>query len=563
MQKFSEFKYTRPDCAALTAQYVEMKKQAENAKSADELCELLKKSDELDAEFYSDYSIASIRNSIDTRDEFYNDEVEYLMENSPATSEAQSDFMRAVLASPYCAEVEKRFPKVMFTNARMAVKTSSPETVELSAKESALVHEYQKLCASAKIDFMGETLTVAQLGPHKIHPDRAHRRAAFCAEGEFYMSHADELNRIFDDLVKVRAEMAHKLGYKNFTELGYLRLTRNCYDEKMVEVFRSEVKKYIVPLVAELKKKQAQRIGVDSLKFYDDGVTFKDGNPKPIGSYDDTRAAGVNLYKNMKPITAEYIDFMDKCDLFSLIATEGKAPGGYCTSIPRYKAPFIFSNFNGTAGDVEVFTHEGGHAFADYVAERAGYPLSVQGPTMESCECHSMSMEFLAWPWLESFYGERTKEAKLAHLQNSLFFIPYGCMVDEFQHIVYNNPELTPEQRHEEWLKLEAEYRPYLDMDNLPFYSDGHGWQRQLHIYHNPFYYIDYCLAQSVSLEIFALSQKDWEDAWTHYYAFLEKAGTLTFVELLEQAGLSNPFKPGSLEKICQTVREYAENYDK
>lgn len=560
MLKFSEYNYSRPDCAAIVKQLGEMEAKAVAAASADELCRLIEKSEALSAEFATDYSLANVHNTIDTRDEFYNAEMEYLLENTPAVSEASSSFFRAVLASPYCAEAEARFPKVMFTNARMAVKTSSPETVELSAKESALSHEYQKLMASAQIDFMGEKLTVAQLGPHKLNPDREHRRAAYCAEGEFYMSHGAELDHIYDELVKVRTEIAKKLGFKNYVELGYMNLTRNCYDEGMVNVFRSEVKKYIVPLVSELKKQQAERIGVDHIKFHDDGVMFKNGNPKPVGSFDDTRAAGIKMYSEMKPETAEYIKFMNESELFSLVATEGKAPGGYCTSFPRYKAPFIFSNFNGTAHDVEVFTHEGGHALADYVAERSGNPISVQQPTMESCECHSMSMEFLAWPWLESFYGDRTKEAKMAHLVGALFFIPYGCMVDEFQHIVYNNPDYTPAERHQAWLRLEQEYRPYLDMDSIPFYADGRGWQRQLHIYETPFYYIDYCLAQTVSLEIFALSQKDWENAWKHYYSFLTLGGTLTFTELLESAGLSSPFKTGSMENICNTIRIYLAN---
>lgn len=561
MLQFKDYKYTRPDCKALVEQYTALANEVAAAGSAEGVCAAIRIAEKLGVEYASDYSIASIRNTIDTTDEFYDAEMNYLLSEGSAVSEAESCLFRAVLASPYLESVKKEFPEVMFVNAEMAVKTTSAETVELAARESALVLEYQKLMSSAKIDFMGETLTVAQLGSHKFDPDRAHRRAAFAAEGEFYNSHRDQLDRIYSDLVNVRTAIAHRLGFKSFTELGYMQLTRNCYDEKMVSVFRSEVKKNIVPLVAELKKKQAERIGVDSIMLHDDGVIFKNGNPKPIGSFDDTRAAGIKMYREMKPETKDYIDFMDSSDLFSLIATNGKAPGGYCTSIPRYKAPFIFSNFNNTAHDVEVFTHEGGHAFADYVAQRSGFPLSVQSPTMESCECHSMSMEFLAWPWLESFYGDRTDEAKLAHLQNALFFIPYGCMVDEFQHIMYNNPDMTSQERHEAWLKLEHEYRPYMGMDDIPFFSEGRGWQRQLHIYHYPFYYIDYCLAQTVALQIFALSTESWENAWQHYYAFLSKGGTLTFTQLLAQAGLASPFEAGSLGRICDTVREYVRSH--
>lgn len=564
MLTFENYVYRRPDCGAAVRRYGELKAAAEKAATADELCELLRSADALQADLDSDCSLAEIRNTIDTRDPFYNDEVEYLNGAIPAVREAANAFMRAVLASPHCAEAEKRYPQVLFTNARIAVRTSSPDTVELLAQESRLTHEYQKLCASAHIDFMGETVTLAQLGPHKIHPDRAHRRAACCAESSFYMEHEAEFDRIFDDLVRVRTEMAHRLGFESYIELGYLRMGRNCYDQKMVSVFRDEVKKHVVPLVCELKRKQTARIGVDRLKFMDDTMMFPTGNPKPAGSFADTRAAGIELYRKMCPETREFIDFMAGSDLFSLIATEGKAPGGYCTSIPRYKAPFIFSNFNGTAGDVEVFTHEGGHAFADYVASRdPSIPYTLRCPTMESAECHSMSMEFLAWPWLDSFYGDRTGEAKLCHLEDALFFLPYGCLVDEFQHVVYAHPEYTPAERHEAWLALEGQYRPYMDFDGIPFFALGHGWQRQQHIYLYPFYYIDYCLAQTISLEVFALSQRDWNEAWTHYYAFLRHGGTLPFTGLVEAGGFDSPFEKGTLESVCRTVRDYDEAHDR
>jgi len=326
----------------------------------------------------------------------------------------------------------------------------------------------------------------------------------------------------------------------------------------MVKNFREQVKKDLVPIVTKIKKEQAKTIGVDNLMLYDNSTFYLDGNPKPAGTPEDILAAGKKMYEEMSPETNEFINFMYDNELLDVLAKEGKAVGGYCITIPDYKAPFIFSNFNGTAGDVEVLTHEAGHAFADYTVRNFELEEN-KNPSMESCETHSMSMEFFAWPWLDLFYKEDTKRAKLTHLKGALIFIPYGCIVDEFQHIVYDNPDMTPAQRHEAWADLERQYRPYIDMTGVPFYSEGRGWQRQLHIYHYPFYYIDYCLAQTESLIFRGLSQNDYKDAWDRYMKFVKEGGKKTFVELCEVAGIKTPFEDGALREIAVSTEKWLE----
>jgi len=454
--------------------------------------------------------------------------------------------------------VEKVTGSLMFKNLEMDLKTFSPEVIEQLGRENKLVSDYAKLIASAKIDFDGKQLNISQLAAYKQNPDREVRHAAYKAESGFYMSHADELDDIFDELVKVRTEIARKLGFKNFTELAYLRRTRNCYDPEMVANFRRQVVSDLVPIVRELKRRQAERIGLtpDEMRIYDDVFSFREGNPKPMGTPDDIMAAGKQMYEEMSPETGEFIHFMYENELLDVLAKEGKRVGGYCTDLPEYKAPFIFSNFNGTSGDVDVLTHEAGHAFAGYTTRNFEFMENAQ-PTMESCECHSMSMEFFAWKWLNLFYGDDTDRAKYMHLESALIFIPYGCMVDHFQHIVYDNPDMTKAERHEVWLKLEAEYRPYMQFGDVDFYASGRGWQRQLHIYHYPFYYIDYCLAQTVSLEFWSMSQKDYADAWERYYKFVCEGGKKTFVGLCEAADIRIPFESGALKEIAGTAVEW------
>ncbi|MBQ2709720.1 MAG: M3 family oligoendopeptidase [Clostridia bacterium] len=556
--KFSEMPYERIDLDALGAEFDALTEKVKNAKSGAEVLEAFREQERLNVHAQTMVSIASVRNSIDTRDEFYEAEREFYDTNLPAFEEHSQNLMLAVFESPYRDEVEKVTGSLMFKNLEMDLKTFSPEVIEQLGRENKLVSDYAKLIASAKIDFDGKQLNISQLAAYKQNPDREVRHAAYKAESGFYMSHADELDDIFDELVKVRTEIARKLGFKNFTELAYLRRTRNCYDPEMVANFRRQVVSDLVPIVRELKRRQAERIGLTpaDMRIYDDVFSFREGNPKPMGTPDDIMAAGKRMYEEMSPETGEFINFMYDNELLDVLAKEGKRVGGYCTDFPEYKAPFIFSNFNGTSGDVDVLTHEAGHAFAGYTTRNFEFMENAQ-PTMESCECHSMSMEFFAWKWLNLFYGDDTDRAKYMHLESALIFIPYGCMVDHFQHIVYDNPDMTKAERHEAWLKLEAEYRPYMQFGDVDFYASGRGWQRQLHIYHYPFYYIDYCLAQTVSLEFWSMSQKDYADAWERYYKFVCEGGRKTFVGLCEAADIRIPFESGALKEIAGTAVEW------
>ncbi len=556
--KFCDMPYERVDLVALGEEMDKLTEKVKNAKDGETVLAAFREQEKLSVHAQTMISIASVRNSIDTRDKFYEAEQEFYDTALPAFQEHSQNLMLAILESPYRSAVSDVAGELMFKNMEMELKTFSPAVIELLGRENKLVSDYQKLIASAKIDFDGKQLNISQLAAYKENSDREVRHGAYKAESGFYMSHSDELDNIFDELVKVRTEIAHKLGFKSFTELAYMRRTRNCYDPEMVANFRRQVVSDLVPIVKELKRRQAERIGLtpDEMRIYDDPFSFKEGNPKPMGTPEDIMAAGKRMYEEMSPETGEFINFMYENELLDVLAKEGKAVGGYCTEFPEYKAPFIFSNFNGTSGDVDVLTHEAGHAFAAYTTRNFEFMENAQ-PTMESCECHSMSMEFFAWKWLHLFYGDDTPRAKYMHLESALIFIPYGCMVDHFQHIVYDNPELTPAERHEKWLELEKMYRPYMNFGDVDFYKNGRGWQRQLHIYHYPFYYIDYCLAQTVSLKFWSMSQKDYADAWERYYKFVCEGGKKTFVGLCESADIVVPFKDGALKSICETAAEY------
>ncbi len=560
--KFSEMPYSRPDMEALaaaTTQTLEAMKAAPNAAGQIAAYDAYEKKMQTAGTMQQ---IAYIRHTINTKDEFYNAENDYMDEIGPKLQELTHRVNTALLESPYRAELERHYGALMFKNLEIAARSFSPAIVELMQEENKLVSEYQNLYASATVEFDGKIMPLPLLGPYKQDPDRAVRKAAYEADAKFFDSHREELDTLYDKLVKVRDAQAKKMGLPNYIPLGYDRMGRNCYTAKDVAAFRDQIAEDMVPIVAKVKEAQRRRIGVEKLAFYDEPISFADGNAVPEGTPDEILAAGKKMYQELSPETAEFIDFMFENELFDVLSRDGKAPGGYCTEIADYKSPFIFSNFNATAGDVDVLTHEAGHAFEAYRAFKQELPSLLHSPTIEACECHSMSMEFLTAPWHHLFFGKQTDKYELGHCEDALVFIPYGCMVDEFQHKVYENPEMPPEQRNELWLSLEKKYRPWIDFDNLPFYSRGGGWQRQLHIYEVPLYYIDYCMAQTVAFQFWNLSRENYAEAWKRYMTFVDKAGTATFAELVESAGLKVPYHAGCIKEIGESISRWLEEHE-
>ncbi|MBQ2650724.1 MAG: M3 family oligoendopeptidase [Clostridia bacterium] len=556
--RINEIEYKRLDVPAAIASVVELTEALQKAENAESAAEVLLRYSRLERTVMTTLALSSIRASQNTADAFYEAEEQYYAEATPPLMEKLNGLYKAMLESAYRPQLEQRFGKVAFINAEIALKTISPEILGMMQEESLLEIEYQKLQGALTVEFRGETYPVTKMGKFKTDSDRATRKEAYEAEGRAYLAHKEEYDGIYDKMVEVRTRMARTLGHANFTPLGYLRMTRNSYDPAMVENFRNQVKRDIVPLVCKLKQQQAARLGLEKISFYDDGIMTLEGNPKPILEDEALYNAGLSFYRELDPKAAAMINSMDEMGAFDLYSRENKMSGGYCSTLPNLRTPFIFANFNGTAGDVEVFTHEGGHAFAAAIMLEDDEMLGLSEPTLESCEVHSMSMEFLAWPYLERFYGDKTEAAKLIHLIGALEFLPYGCMVDEFQHIIYDNPDLTADERHEKWAELEKVYRPWIDFEDLPFWSEGRTWQRQLHIYTNPFYYIDYCLAQTVALEVFGImAQQGWQEAWKHYMAYTSQGGSETFVGLVRNAGLRVPFDDGALEDSVKAAEAY------
>lgn len=559
--KFSEIPYERPLLEDFQKRFDTLLKAFIEAPSDEKQLEAMDEINQLRSVFSTLSTVVAIRHSLDTKDPFYSEEQDYMDQVGPEFEALQQRFYKALVNASFKDTLIGERGELLFQIAQQSLSTFDESIIPLLQKENSLSTEYGKLLASAEIAFRGETYALSQMAPFMQSTNRKTRKEASEALFGFYASEEATIDRIYDDLVKVRHEIALALGYENFTALGYARMGRLDYHQEDVKVFRDQVKAYLVPMASKLHERQAKRLNISPLKFYDTSLKFLSGNATPKGDRETLVKAAAHMYKEMSPETDQFFTLMQERELMDLDARKGKQGGGYCAPLSLYKVPFIFANFNGTSHDVDVLTHEAGHAFQMY--QSAHHPVpEYHMATYEASEIHSMSMEFFAWPWVHAFFKEDTEKYKFTHVAGNIAFIPYGCLVDEFQHEVYNNPSLTPKERRSVWAKLEKEYLPLRDYDGHPFLENGGYWFVQSHIFQVPFYYIDYTLAQVSAMQYWSWMQEDYASAWQSYLKLCKAGGTRTFTGLLKYAGLDSPFVEGTMKKIIPTIEAYLDSVD-
>ncbi|HLS99860.1 MAG TPA: M3 family oligoendopeptidase [Acholeplasma sp.] len=559
--KFSEFKYVRPDLDLIKSQYKDLTEKLISAKSAAEQLEIVKTFNKIADEVDSTFQIVYIKNSIDTTDEFIQKEQEFLDEAMPELQEYSVEFTKALNKSPFKAELEKSLGSLIFKQNELKEKTFKAEIIPLLQEQNKLVSAYGKLSASAQIEFEDQVYNLSQMRKFSSSTDRATRKNAAAAVSAWYQAHEAEFDDLYDKMVKVRQDIAVGLGFENYIQVAYYNMGRLDYNQADVKKFREQILSEVVPFVQnELMPRRAKRLGIKELKSYDLGLTFLNGNPTPKGDRAWAVNQAIEMYDEMSPETSKFFRMLVDRELLDLDAKKGKMGGGYCTYIPQYEAPFIFANFNGTADDVDVLTHEAGHAFQVYTS-RNNLP-ELRWPTAEGAEIHSMSMEFLAWRWIDKFFKEDTNKYKFSHLADGVEILCWIALVDHYQHEVYQNPSMSPTERKATWRKLEKQYQPWKVFEDDPFLESGAFWFRQGHIFEVPFYYIDYGLAQTIAFQFWVMSRNDFADAWNKYYKLCQIGGAMSFVELLTKNGLDTPFTEGSLKKVMDPIKAYLQSID-
>ena len=556
--KVSELPYRRVTLEEVQTVMEDVLARIKNAASAEDVLAARRDYLKLSLEFHTNTALAYMRYSINTVDEFYVAENSYYDEIGPAVQNYSVQYASLLLDSPFRAELEEKLSPVLFRSMEVERKSMSSEIVEDMIEENKLVREYTDLMSGMEFTFRGETMPRSLLMKYAKSEDRATRKECYEVLGRGLKEHQEQLDSIYDRMVHVRDRMAKKMGYRNFVELGYYRMGRLCYDEEKVKVFRENILRDVVPVVSRLRTENAKRLGIDEYKLYDDGIIIPGGDPCPVGK-EEIFAAAREMYHAMGEETGNFIDMMLENEAFDVDSRKNKWGGGYCTEFAKYKQPFILANFNGTAGDVDVVTHEAGHALNAFLIADNRFALELGCGGMETAETHSMSMEFFAWPYMEQFFGEDAAKYRFMHALESFSFLPYGTIVDAFQHIVYENPDMTPAERRQAWLDLEHQFRPHISMEGIPFLEEGTRWQYQMHIYEMPFYYIDYCLAQTAAFCFLMASLEDYDDAFRRYLRLSRQGGEKVWTDLLAEAGFPSPFEPGALKSLAERVEALLE----
>ncbi|MGS0972387.1 MAG: M3 family oligoendopeptidase [Candidatus Izemoplasmataceae bacterium] len=558
--KFNEYQYERPNLETFKKEMEELLSLIGTDKDPSIEIEAIQKVFKLQDYIDSMMQLVGIRNSLDTKDAFYEEEQSFLDENSPHIQEMNQKFINKLLESSNRKALEEEFGTYIFDKYEVAKRTFKKEIIPDLQQENKLSTAYSKLLAGAEIEFDGGTYNLSQMSPFTQHKDRDIRHRAQLAVSAWFETEENEIDRIYDEMVKVRHNIAKTLGYDNFVRLAYDRLGRTDYGAKEVKKYREQIYEEVVPYVSELVKRKGKRLGIEELKSYDLALSFLSGNPTPKGD----RAWQVNhakdMYEAMSKETSDFFNFMLDHELLELDAKPGKQGGGYCTFIPEYDSPFIFANFNGTSHDVDVLTHEAGHAFQ--IFQSKNLLPEYRWPGYEGAEIHSMSMEFLAWPWIDKFFEEDTEKYKFNHLAGAISFLPYGVAVDEFQHGIYEQPNLSKEERKSLWRSIEKKYLPFKDYDDDAFLEKGTFWYRQGHIFGAPFYYIDYTLAQVVAFQYWVQSHDDYEKAFSKYLDLCKLGGSKGFLDLLKSADLKNPFIDGTIKETLIPLKEYLDSID-
>lgn len=553
--KCKEIPYNRVEKEAMEQTFSKLHKQFIAAKSGEEQWKVHLQYHAYLDDIMTMCTLAGIRHDGNVEDPFYKKEQAYYDALLPILEKYKIAYEKALYESPYRSFLEEKMGQVAFRNLELKQKAFHESLIPLMQEENELVTKYCQCIANAKIPFQGQIFNLSLLQKYLVHQNREIRKEAYQKQSDFFQSVAEELDEIYDRLVKNRTKQAEKLGYTTYIPLGYARMRRNCYDAEMVKRFREQVKREVVPIASKIQENRRRRLGLEKLYYFDSDLYFAEGNPAPIGDAMQILQAGEQMYHALSKETDTFFQFMKQHELFDVFGRKNKRAGGYMTTLANIHAPFIFANFNGTSADVDVITHECGHAFQAFLTREVAV-AEYRDLTMEMAEVHSMSMEFFTEPWMELFFGERAEDYRRMHLESSILFLPYGCMVDEFQHLIYENPTSSKQERKNMWLDLEKQYRPDLDYAKDPFFSSGGYWQKQGHIYQSPFYYIDYVLAMVCALQWRNRMQSDYQSAWEAYIAFAKASASEFFTDLIEKVGLQSPFAEDAVHNLMHIIQE-------
>ncbi len=546
-------KYEQPNMEQITKEYDELLNSFRTSTDVSQQLETIEKINQIRDNFFSMYWLSYINYLLDVNSEYWNEQENFFAKNDPIIDNYKLKYYQALNSSPFKEEIAQIIGTKVFQIAECEVQLLNEDAVLDMEQERKLSRSYSKLIASAKVNYNGEEMRLSKLMQYLVSGNRDVRIEASNARFTYFRNVEADIDKLLDDLIKVRTDIAHKMGFDSYTKVGYIKMKRLDYGVTDVENFRNNVVKYLVPMVMEMKEQQKVELGLDELRYYDEPILFKDGNPIPKGNTEWVLDQAAEMYENINSEMYSLFNKMRSEGLMDVESRPGKSAGGITTFIPIYEVPVFISSFSHSMQCVKSLTHEFGHAFQLYSSYNLKY-YENWWPSFDECEIHSTAMELLTLPYMESFFGKDKDKFEFAKMYGLLHDTCYMCLVDEFQHVIYDEPNLTSQERKARWHDLEKKYMPWSNFADNDYLESGNTWQKQSHIFTDPFYYIDYALANVVALQFYSNSIENPEGTWDKYIDFCKLGGSYSFRESLEQANLDSPFEEDVVKKIVKKI---------
>lgn len=495
------------------------------------------------------YTLLQIAYDLDTADENKRAAAEkFITEIYPQVMIAQQALKQKLVASGYDAPEQA----VMLRSFRNEIEIYRDENVPLIAQVNQLGLEYQQIMGAMTVIFDGQERTIQQLRPYQLKTDRAVREDAWRAGRERQMQDREKLHDLFDRMLALRHQIATNAGFANYRDYMFRSMGRFDYTPDDCKAFHAAIEEVIVPAAQKRLERRRQQMGLPALRPWDTMVDPL--GREPLHPFDDVKTfidKTARIFKRVDPTLSGYYDTMSAEKLLELDSRKGKAPGAYSTAFITRGQAFIFMNAVGMHDDVQTLLHEAGHSFHTFEMNRLPLLWDRDIP-MEIAEVASMAMELLAAPYLDAFYSsDEVSRARLEHLEGTLAFLPYMATVDAFQHWMYENPGHSHAERDAKWAELSGRFTPGVDWFGLEEERASY-WQRQLHIYQVPFYYVEYGIAQVGAWQVWRNSLKDPARALNDYRAALALGYTRPLPELYRTAGAT--FSLGDKALLSQLV---------
>ena len=519
----------------------------------------LKDMSELEAAINEDGCWRQIRMTCDTESkELENAFTFFVMEIQPKVQPYADKLNKKLIESPFTKELDQNKFFTYLRTVKKNIDLFREENIPLLAEMSVMQQQYGVIAGKMTVDVEGKEYTLQQATKFLENNDRSLREAVYRKIGDRRMQDKEVLNNLFSSLIEKRHKIAVNAGFENYRDYKFAEMGRFDYKPEDCFQFHQAVQEKILPLVNEIFERKKKRLGLDTLRPWDLEAHPADERPlNPFKTGEELVEKTITCFNELNPFFADCLKKMKSMGHLDLDSRKGKAPGGYNCPLAESGAPFIFMNAAGQMDDVTTMVHEGGHAVHSFLAHNLELTSFKEYP-MEIAEVASMTMELFSMDHWHVFFnsGQEMKQAKEHQLERVITIFPWIATIDKFQHWLYENPTHSHEERSDKWIEIFNEFTsPVLDISGLEEYR-RYFWQKQLHLFEVPFYYIEYGIAQLGAIGLWKQYKQNKEQAISNYISALAKGGTQTLPELFNTAGLKFDFSPTIVGDLMSFVHD-------